>query len=91
VEQTQFKVEWIDGRREPQCAPDSNYPNGKALDCSLGASRTCVAQLTYPAKRCGVYMVECQMCGIRIACTTAGRPDDPTSITIACLPMRDEV
>jgi hypothetical protein len=40
--------------------------------------------LPYPAKRIGHYRIECELCGLRVACTTAGRPDDPRSIRIAC-------
>lgn len=80
----QFKVEWIDRGREPQCPSDAAYPNGKDLRLEDNATRHCVASLPYPAKRCGVYVVECQKCGLRIGVTTAGRPDDPRSVEIAC-------
>jgi len=83
VEQA-MKIEWVDGKREPQCAPDPAYPNGKDLDCSNGAAKTCTAQLTCPAPRCGHYVVECKRCGYRVAATTAGRPDDPRSIKMPC-------
>jgi hypothetical protein len=79
-----FKIEWDDHEREPQCAPNPAYPNGIDLDGSHGALATCVAALPYPARRCGLYLVECETCGIRIAITTAGRPDDPRSVKIAC-------
>ena len=35
-------------------------------------------------ERCGVYLVECKICGSSVALTTAGRIDDPRSVTIAC-------
>lgn len=78
-----MKIEWIDDHREPQCAPDPAYPRGKDLDASHGGP-SCMTVLPYPAKRCGLYVVECERCGVRVACTTAGRPDDPRSIKIAC-------
>jgi hypothetical protein len=83
VEQA-IRVTWRDGGREPQCEPNPNYPEGIDLDASDGAARTCVAKLPYPAKRCGHFLVKCRACGSRVACTTAGRPDDPRSIKIAC-------
>jgi hypothetical protein len=83
---TDFKVEWVDGHREPQCAPDPAYPAGKHLDCSMGSLVTCVAELPYPAKRCGLYVVECKKCGLRIAATTAGRAADPRSLRMPCQP-----
>lgn len=64
---SKHKVQWIDGRRAPQCAPNPSYPLGIALNAAGDAERTCTVPLPYPA-----------------ACTTAGRPDDPRSITIAC-------
>jgi hypothetical protein len=78
------KVEWIDKGLEPQCAPNPAYPEGIDLDVSQGAARTCRVPLPYPAKRIGDYRVTCERCGIRVACMTAGRPDDPRSITIGC-------
>lgn len=79
-----FNVKWIDSGKEPKCAPNPNYPYGKDIDATNGAKHTCSTKLPYPAKRCGVYIVECKRCGYRIALTTAGRPDDPRSVTVAC-------
>lgn len=77
-------VEWIDAGRESQCQPDPDFPDGKDIDSSFGADRTCLVPLPYPARRCGTYIVTCGKCGLRVGITTAGRPDDPRSITIAC-------
>lgn len=79
-----MKVEWHDAGREPQCAPDPAYPHGKDIHLADGIEQKCIAQLPYPAKRCGYYTVECERCGISIAVTTAGRPDDPRSIELPC-------
>lgn len=81
---SQFKIEWLDFFREPQCPPDDNFPTGKDLDCSLPRAPNCIATLPYPAKRCGMYIVECIKCEQRIACTTAGRADDPRSLRMSC-------
>lgn len=78
-----FKIQWVDHFREPQCAPDPDYPSGKDLDCSFGAP-SCVTSLPYPAKRCGIFIIECSDCGERVACTTAGRIDDPRSMRMPC-------
>lgn len=77
-------VQWLDFGREPECPPDPNYPSGKDVDASIGAKATCVALLPCPAPRCGAYAVRCQVCGMSVAVTTAGRPDDPRSVKIAC-------
>jgi len=79
-----MKVEWHDAGREPQCAPNPAYPSGIDVDCSDGAEATCTSALPYPAKRCGQFSVYCETCGQFIVVTTAGRPDDPRSVKIAC-------
>lgn len=81
-----MKVEWVDGERWPQCAPDPAFPNGKDLNVSKEGMPCCETLLPYPAKRCGYYIVACDSCGLRIAVTTAGRPDDPRSVRVACNP-----
>lgn len=83
-----FKIEWHDSGREPQVAPNPAYPNGIDLDLSPEGAHACTATLPYPAPRCGIYAIECRFCGIRVALTTAGRPDDPRSVRIPCKPIR---
>lgn len=78
-------IRWLDGEREPQCKPNPAFPDGVDIDGARGAQPSCKVELPYPAKRCGTYIIECARCGLRVGCTTAGRPDDPRSITIACL------
>lgn len=41
--------------------------------------------LPYPARRCGQYVVKCDVCDQIIVVTTAGRPDDPRSLKMACV------
>ena len=82
-------VEWKDSGREPQCAPDPAYPNGKPIrltDQARMGIKTCEVALPYPAKRCGLYCVKCDQCGLSVGVTTAGRPDDPVSVELACGP-----
>lgn len=80
----QFNIEWIDRQRESQCAPDPAYPTGKEIKLFVDGMPHCKAELPYPAKRCGVYIVECTRCGLSVGVTTAGRPDDPKSIELSC-------
>jgi hypothetical protein len=47
-------------------------------------TRTCSVALPHPAKRCGYYLVKCVACGQNALVTTAGRPDDPKSLKLAC-------
>lgn len=80
----QFDIDWIDSGREPQCAPNPDYPAGIDLDYSQNLSPRCKAILPYPARRCGYYVVRCTRCATTAVVTTAGRPDDPRSITLPC-------
>jgi hypothetical protein len=79
-----LKVEWLDSGREPRVRPNPDYPEGIDIDASMGAARTCSVDLPYPAKRIGVYLVTCATCRSTTALTTAGRPDDPRSVKVAC-------
>lgn len=76
-----FDVVWHDSGRDPQCPPNPLYPAG--IDAA-GAVVTCKIDLPYPARRCGYYSVKCHGCGLSVVITTAGRPDDPRSVTVAC-------
>lgn len=77
------KIEWVDSGREPRCAPDPAYPSGKDVVLTM-MPPFCKVNLPYPAKRCGYYVVNCEKCGFSIAATTAGRADDPRSLTMPC-------
>lgn len=80
-----MKITWHDGGREPRDPPNPDYPNGIDLNLTSHVLETsCRADLPYPARRCGYYLVECETCGKRTVVSTAGRPDDPRSVTIAC-------
>lgn len=79
-----FAITWRDSGHEPRVPPNPAYPTGIDLDASQGAEQTCQTALPYPAQRIGSYFIECNRCGIRVACTTGGKPDDPRSIKMAC-------
>jgi hypothetical protein len=80
----QWTIQWHDSGRAPQCAPDPAFPQGIDLDLSGGAVARCKTALPYPARRCGIYTLRCRRCGISVGVTTAGRVDDPRSVTVAC-------
>jgi hypothetical protein len=83
--ESQFTINWVDFGREPQCASDPKYPRGIDIDLRSNSKQThCRIPLPYPAKRCGLYNIICKNCGLNIALTTAGRADDPRSVTMAC-------
>jgi hypothetical protein len=84
MSETQFKVAWIDGGREPTEPSDPRYPQGIDLDVAAGKSPNCLVSLPYPARRCGMFFVDCRRCGMNALVTAAGRPDDPRSIKIPC-------
>lgn len=75
---------WVDRGVWPSSPPNPDFPRGVDIDVSNGAGVSCQTQLPYPAKRCGHYLVECSLCGVNAVITTAGRPDDPRSVRIAC-------
>lgn len=79
-----LKVTWEDSGREPQCPPNPDYPNGINVVMAVSGDRCCTVALPYPAKRCGAYFVECTDCGKTAVVTTAGRPDDPKNLRLAC-------
>lgn len=80
---TQFRVVWLDAGREPQDKPNPAYPHGVEIGC-LAPGPHCRCMLPYPAPRCGSHIVTCNRCGVTVACTAAGRPDDPRSIMVPC-------
>lgn len=82
-----FDVQWLDSGREPQCPPNPEFPSGVVADLSFGGNPTCTVDLPYPAKRCGAYVVRCERCKRSAALTTAGRPDDPHTVILACRRM----
>ena len=78
-----INIEWIDAGREPQEKPDPEFPHGVDLDFTEGA-QSCMTELPYPAPRCGYFHVTCDICGMEVLVTTAGRPDDPRSVKLPC-------
>lgn len=86
----QWQITWHDSGREPQVAPNPAYPEGKDMVMLLDARQPhCTTALPYPARRCGYYEIQCRTCGLRAAVTTAGRPDDPRSVTVPCKERHD--
>lgn len=79
-----FDIKWHDLGREPQSPPNPKYPDGVHVVAARGAGHACRAELPYPAARCGYYTVKCKTCGMSAIATTAGRPDDPRSLTVSC-------
>jgi len=76
---------WPSGRGKAQCPPDPRWPNGIALDAhGDDQGPTCLVALPYPAPECGAHLIECALCGTKVAITAAGRPDDPVSVRLLC-------
>jgi len=84
--QKQFEIEWDGDGRKATSPPDPRYPDGIHIDGAKGATRSCLIRLPYPAAGCGRHMVRCKTCGLTVAVTAAGRPDDPRSVRIPCKP-----
>ena len=81
---TDFDVSFLSHNRKPVCSPDPSFPNGKDFDACPDARVSCIAELPYPAECCGVWMVTCKSCGLRVGITAAGRPDDPRTVRLPC-------
>ena len=64
--------------------PNPDYPYGIALDMTKSAQRACSTQLPYPAPGVGTWFVICDICGLSVGVTAAGRADDPTQVKVAC-------
>lgn len=79
-----LKVTWVDRGLEPKSPPDPAHPNGIDVNMSAPGLPGCAVALPYPAKRCGYHVVICEDCGRSALVSTAGRPDDPRSVTVAC-------
>lgn len=77
-------VEWSGAGRGPQEPSDPLYPHGKDVDVSEGAKAVCETALQCPAPECGLWIVRCDACGVKVGVTAAGRPDDPRSFKMAC-------
>jgi len=86
LDQTRVRIMWFDTGRSPKVKPNPLYPNGIDLDISKGepSFNTCKIALPYPAKRIGHYLIVCDVCGLSVDVTTAGRPDDPRSVKVVC-------
>lgn len=84
TEKQNADITWIDSGREPKCEPDPAFPHGVIADLAGGHHTTCMFDLPYPAKRCGMYRIVCGKCGFRVGVTTAGRPDDPVAVILPC-------
>ena len=72
------------GRGKAQCAPNPAYPDGCHIKIAADDVASCLVDLPYPAPECGHFLVECDTCGLSVAVTSVGRPDDPRSIAIPC-------
>lgn len=80
----EHKVTFHSTGERARCAPDPRYPIGIDTDLTNGATITCTIRVQYPAQCIGIHLIECVTCGMRVAVTAAGRPDDPREVRIAC-------
>lgn len=69
--------------------PNLKYPDGVDVGYPAqigddGPRLRCKVAIPYPAAGIGHWIISCKSCGMTVACTAAGRRDDPRSITMAC-------
>ena len=85
---SQFEVAFrASGRGKAQCPSNPESPQGIELD--PGHRPACKAELPYPAPECGAWLIHCTRCEATVACTAAGRPDDPRSMMVPCHRSRE--
>lgn len=79
-----FTVDWAWRSHEPaKCPPNPDYPDGKVITAPPGETY-CNLPLLHPAPGVGTWIVTCNRCGLKLAITTAGRPDDPKAVQAIC-------
>jgi len=81
---TERTVSWWQAQGEAKLTPDPRFPEGRDVDVSLDAPLRCTVRFDHPAPGFGAWIVECLVCGARVACSAAGLADDPRSVKIAC-------
>lgn len=84
-----WDIQWTprEGGRAPQVAPNPQFPKGKPLLHHDEEMPSCQGNLPYvlwPERGLGLLIITCRQCGLVTTVTTAGRPDDPTSLTQNC-------
>lgn len=81
------RIDWLDRGSPPKVAPNPAYPDGIPLvDLSNGAKHTCRVELPYPTghKNVGTWLIECEVCRLRVGITAASRPDDARAALLPC-------
>ena len=79
----QFEIVFeASSRGKAQCPANPEFPDG--IDLDVGKRPACKAALPYPAPACGTWIIHCTRCEIAVACTAAGRADDPRSMMVPC-------
>ena len=93
---TEIKATWLGGGGAPQAPSSPDYPKGVRVDVASNQmlryedafprvdGPTCCRELFYPAEEIGAWVIDCPVCGIRVALTAAGRPDDPRCVRLPC-------
>lgn len=81
------KITWHGTGRRATQPSNPAYPYG--IDIGMAKNHgslrmVCKVELPYPAACIGHWVITCLDCDMTVACTAAGRRDDPRSITIAC-------
>lgn len=72
VVESRFLVDWVDQHRSSTSPADPTYPNGVAIDVALDAPKACRVQLSYPAERCGLYVITCRVCALQCQGSLSG-------------------
>jgi hypothetical protein len=80
-----FTVVWSSTGQKAQKPSDQRYPRGVHIDGRMNKEDpSCIVKLPYPSPCVGAYKATCEICGLVIGITAAGRRDDPKSFEITC-------
>lgn len=85
-----LKLEWVGTGMEALTPADPAHPDGVDLVDGPEALAHCTVLLKYPAPCCGVWIIRCDRCRRSTHVTAAGRPDDPRSVSLACIGKQTE-
>lgn len=80
---SKLTAQWFGIGRKAQHPSNPAYPEGIRLDMG-GSGKACSIEFDYPAPEVGSWLVKCELCGLSVLITAAGRPDDPRSIRVPC-------
>jgi hypothetical protein len=82
-----YLLDWLSDGHQATVPTDPAFPNGRHVHTvkqDQGQVEVCQIDLPYPAPECGRHRIICRRCALVAMIPAAGRPDDPTMVTLQC-------